>query len=113
MIFLSKRLVLLMNSFWIILWHTYLTKLKTKSFIITTVLTVAIVLVISNINRIIDAFDKNGGKEKVAVVDTSGSLYNLFKNQVRLVNKDIKLVSFTGTEAEAENSVKKGNYNGV
>jgi ABC-2 type transport system permease protein len=102
-----------MNSFWIILWHTYFTKLRTKSFIITTILTVAIVLVISNINRIIDVFDQNHGKEKIAVLDTTGSLNNLFTKQVKSINKDIKLVTFNGTQAKAEEAVKKGDYNGV
>ena len=41
-----------MNSFWIILFHTYINKLKTKSFIITTLLTVVIVLVLTNLSII-------------------------------------------------------------
>ncbi|MFL6558296.1 MAG: ABC transporter permease, partial [Bacillus sp. (in: firmicutes)] len=55
-----------MNNFWIILFHTYINKLKTKSFIITTLLTVVIVLGLTNLNNIIDIFDKNGGKDTVA-----------------------------------------------
>ncbi|MDP4106018.1 MAG: ABC transporter permease [Bacillota bacterium] len=102
-----------MNNFWVILWHTYFTKLRTKSFIITTILTVAIVLVISNINRIIDVIDQNHGKEKIAVLDTTGSLNNLFAKQVKSVNKDIKLVTINGSQAKAEAAVKKGDYNGV
>jgi ABC-2 type transport system permease protein len=102
-----------MNSFWIILWHTYVTKLKTKSFIITTVLTVAIVLGLTNINRIIDVFDKNGGKEKVAVLDMTGQLYEPFKNQVRSINKDIILDPYNGSQSEAEKAVEKGDYKGL
>jgi ABC-2 type transport system permease protein len=101
-----------MNNFWIILSHTYLTKLKSKSFIITTILTVAIVMVISNINRIIDVFDQNGGKGKIAVLDTTGQLNEVFKNQVKLINKEIKLVAFDGSQQEAEKLVKKGDYQG-
>lgn len=102
-----------MNNFWIILWHTYFTKLRTKSFIITTILTVAIVVVISNINRIFDVFDQNHGKEKIAVIDTTGSLNNLFTSQVKSINKDIKLETFDGTVSQAETAVKKGDYSGV
>lgn len=102
-----------MNSFWIILFHTYLNKLKTKSFLVTTLLTIVIVLAITNINNIIDLFDKNGGKERVAVIDQSGQLYEPFKQQVKSVNKEIQLTFFKGSEEQAETLVKKGEYAGV
>jgi len=102
-----------MNSFWIILFHTYLNKLKTKSFLVTTLLTIAIVLAITNINNIIDLFDKNGGKEKVAVMDQSGQLYAPYKQQVKSVNKDIQLTFYNGSDEQAENLVKKGEFAGV
>ncbi|MBM7653770.1 ABC transporter permease [Neobacillus cucumis] len=102
-----------MNSFWIILFHTYLNKLKTKSFLITTLLTVVIVLVITNINNIIDLFDKNGGKVKVAVMDQSGQLYEPFKQQVKSINKDIQLTFYKGSEKQAEKLVEKGELSAV
>ncbi|MBT2653778.1 ABC transporter permease [Bacillus sp. ISL-18] len=102
-----------MNSFWIILFHTYLNKLKTKSFIVTTLLTVVIVLAITNINNIIDLFDKNGGKEKVAVIDQSGQLYEPYKQQIKSVNKDIQLTFYKGSEKQAERLVEKGEFAGV
>jgi ABC-2 type transport system permease protein len=74
---------------------------------------VAIVVVISNINRIFDVFDQNHGKEKIAVIDTTGSLNNLFTSQVKSINKDIKLETFDGTVGQAETAVKKGDYSGV
>ncbi|ULT58064.1 ABC transporter permease [Neobacillus drentensis] len=102
-----------MNSFWIILFHTYLNKLKTKSFIITTLLTIVIVLAITNINNIIDLFDKNGGKEKVAVIDQSGQLYEPYKQQIKSVNTDIQLTFYKGSEKQAERLVEKGEFTGV
>jgi len=102
-----------MNSFWIILFHTYLNKLKTKSFIITTLLTVGIVLALTNINNIIDLFDKNGGKEKVAVIDQSSQLYEPYKQQIKSVNKDIQLTFYKGSEKQAERLVEKGEFAGV
>src|SRR3954462_15705856 len=113
MIFLLRKQVILMNSFWIILFHTYLNKLKTKSFIITTVLSVVIVLAITNINNIIDLFDKNGGKEKVAVIDQSGQLYEPYKQQIKNVNKDIQLTFYKGSEEQAERLIEKGEFAGV
>lgn len=102
-----------MNSFWIILFHTYINKLKTKSFIITTLLTVVIVLVLTNLTNIIAIFDKNDGKETVAVLDETGQLFDPFNKQVRAINKDINLTIFQGSEAEAEKAVEKGTYQGI
>ncbi len=102
-----------MNNFWIILIHTYLNKLKTKSFIITTLLTVAIVLVLTNLSNIIDIFDKNDGKEKVAVLDETGQLYEPLEKQVKTINKNIKLTLYEGREVEAEKAVEKGDYQGI
>ncbi|MFJ7728027.1 ABC transporter permease [Neobacillus sp. NPDC097160] len=102
-----------MNSFWIILFHTYLNKLKSKSFIVTTILTVVLVLGLTNINNIIDLFDKNGGKDKVAVLDETGQLYEPFKKQLNTINKDITLSLYKGSEKDAEKAVEKGDYQGV
>jgi ABC-2 type transport system permease protein len=101
-----------MNSFRIILFHTYLNKFKTKSFLITTLLTVVIMLAFTNINRIIDIFDKNGGKDKIAVLDETGRLYEPLKKQLETVNKEMKLTLFKGSEQNAEKAVKKGDYKG-
>ncbi|MGG3471164.1 ABC transporter permease [Neobacillus pocheonensis] len=102
-----------MNNFWIILFHTYLNKLKSKSFIVTTILTVVIVLALTNINNIINIFDKNGGKEPIAVLDETGQLFEPFKQQVTTLNKDIKLTNFHGSEVEAQKAVEKGDYEGL
>jgi ABC-2 type transport system permease protein len=102
-----------MNNFWIIFFHTYLNKLKSKSFIITTVLSVVIMLALTNINHIIDLFDTSGGKEKVAVLDETGQLYEPFKKQMNAINKKIILTQYHGSEKEAEAAVEKGTYNAV
>ncbi|MEH7110328.1 ABC transporter permease [Bacillus sp. JJ1764] len=101
-----------MNSFWIILFHTYLNKLKTKSFIITTLLTIVIVLGLTNINQIINFFDK-GGKDKIAVLDETGQLYKPFKQQMSAINKDLELVHYKKSEQAAEKAVKNGDYTGA
>lgn len=102
-----------MNSFWIILFHTYVTKLKSKSFIVTTILTVVIVLGLTNIQNIIAIFDRDGGKDTIAVLDHSGELYEPFQQQVNTMNKDVLLIQFDGSEKEAEESVEKGDYKGI
>jgi ABC-2 type transport system permease protein len=112
MIFLSRKWAIPMNKFWIILSHTYLNKLKTKSFIITTLLTVVITLGLTNMSNIIEVFDKGGDKEKVAVLDETGQLYAPLKEQMSALNKNLSLKEFDGTEKEAEKAVEEGEYTG-
>lgn len=112
MIFLSRKWVIPMNKFWIILFHTYLNKLKTKSFLVTTLLTVVITLGLTNMNNIIEVFDKGGDKEKVAVLDETGQLYEPLKEQMSALNKNLSLKEFDGTEKEAEKAVEEGEYTG-
>lgn len=102
-----------MNKFWIILFHTYLNKFKTKSFLITTLLTVIITLALTNMNNIIDVFDKGSGKEKVAVFDETGQLYEPLKEQMGALNKNLELTKFDGSEIEAEKAVEEGKYAGI
>lgn len=99
-----------MNKFWIILFHTYLNKLKTKSFLVTTLLTVVITLGLTNMSNIIEVFDKGGDKENVAVLDETGQLYEPFKEQMNVLNKNHQLTEFEGTEKEAEKAVEEGEY---
>lgn len=102
-----------MNNFFIILMHTYLSKLKTKSFIVTSLITVAIIVALTNLPNIIEYFNKND-VEKIAVVDeTDGQLFAVLKEQVKAVNSELKLNEFDGTLSEAEKAVEKGSYKGV
>src|SRR6476659_10699107 len=102
-----------MNKFWIILFHTYMNKFKTKSFIVTTLLTVVITLALTNMNNIIEIFDDNGGKEKVAILDETGQLFEPLKEQISALNKDLQLTKFDGSEQDAEKAVEDGDYAGV
>ncbi len=102
-----------MNKFWIILFHTYMNKFKSKSFIITTLMTVVITLALTNMNNIIEIFDNTGGKEKVAVLDETGQLYEPLKEQISTLNKDLQLSKFVGSEQDAEQAVEDGTYSGI
>ncbi|CAN7300887.1 ABC transporter permease [Peribacillus frigoritolerans] len=93
-----------MNKFWIVLSHTYLSKLKTKSFIISTIIMMALILVLSNLSNLIDKFDSDE-QEKVTVIDhTEGSLFDPYKKAVAGVNDDLSIISAQG-EKEAEEMV--------
>jgi ABC-2 type transport system permease protein len=101
-----------MSKFWIILFHTYLSKIKTKSFIVTTLITVAILLALTNMNRIIDMFNKDDVKN-IAVIDETSQMFTPLQEQMKVIDKDLQIESFDGTVNEADQAVKEGKYEGV
>ncbi|MCH1627105.1 ABC transporter permease [Ferdinandcohnia quinoae] len=101
-----------MNKFWIILFHTYLSKLKTKSFIITTIITALLVLGLTNIETIIKAFDKDEVKN-IAVIDETGQLYAPFEQTFSTMSSELQIKKFEGTKDDAENKVDEGEYEGI
>lgn len=102
-----------MNNFFIILFHTYLSKLKTKSFLVTTILTALILVTLTNIPRIIDFFEKDGEADQIAVIDESGQLFTSLEQQMQAGNTDVELVEFTGSVGEAEKEVEAGEFAGL
>ncbi len=102
-----------MNNFFIILSHTYFSKLKTKSFIITTIITALIFIGLSNIPKIIDFFDKDGDTEKIAVIDDSGQLFEPLQEQIKIGGQELELVEFTDGIEEAEQQVEDGEFTGI
>ncbi|MEC1274304.1 ABC transporter permease [Bacillus subtilis] len=77
-----------MNKFWIMLSHTYKNKIMAKSFIISTVITVLLVLVVTNLESIISLFQGDDAKEKIAIVDETNELYPVFSKQLKAVDTD-------------------------
>ncbi len=102
-----------MSSFWTILFHTYVSKLKTKSFIITTVITALIFIALTNMTNIIEYFSKDDQSEKIAVIDESGELFPLFETQMKTINQDIEIIKYKKTLQEAEEEVLAEEYEGV
>ncbi|SEN11697.1 ABC-2 type transport system permease protein [Mesobacillus persicus] len=102
-----------MNNFFIILFHTYLSKLKTKSFLVTTILTAVILITLTNIPRIIEFFERDGDVEKVAVIDTSGQLFQPLEEQVKITDQDFELILVSESIKAVENKVEEGEYTGV
>jgi ABC-2 type transport system permease protein len=101
-----------MNKFWIILFHTYLTKIKTKTFIVSTLISVAILLAFTNMNRIIDILDKDDSK-KIVVIDETGQLLSMLQAQMKVIDKVLQIEGFDGPIANAEKAVKEGKYKGL
>ena len=102
-----------MSRFWVILFHTYVSKLKTKSFITTTLVTALILVGLTNMTNIINYFNKGNGEEKVAVIDETGELYPLFEAQLKTVNEKLIIEEFKGSETEAEDQVESEQFQGL
>jgi ABC-2 type transport system permease protein len=105
--------VLLLNSFWIILFHTFLSKFKTKSFLITTAITLILVIALTNLTTIIETFSGEDEKTEVAVIDQSSSLLPVIQEAIQTMNEDVKLISFEDSEESAKKEVEEGNYSGL
>jgi len=102
-----------LNSFWVILFHTFLSKFKTKSFLITTAITLIFVVALTNITTIIDTFSSDEGKTEVAVIDQSNSLLPAIQEATETLNEDLKLVAYKDSEEAAKQEVEEGNYSGL
>ncbi|PAV29310.1 hypothetical protein CIL05_13015 [Virgibacillus profundi] len=97
-----------MNKFWIMLSHTYMTRLKTKSFLISTIITLVFIVGLANFQTIIEAFDD--GEDKIAVIDESNELFETYKQSVEGVNEEMEIVAYDGTEEEGKAAVQEEDY---
>ncbi|MGG5777033.1 ABC transporter permease [Bacillus subtilis] len=104
-----------MNKFWIMLSHTYKNKIMAKSFIISTVITVLLVLVVTNLESIISLFQGDDAKEKIAVVDETNELYPVFSKQLKAVDTDgdLEVKLSKQSEDEVTKQVKDESLDGM
>lgn len=98
-----------MNKFRIILSHTYMTRVKTKAFLISTIITLLFIAGVANIQTIMDAFSDDG-RDQIAVIDESGELFDPLSQSVEQADENMELVSFDGSEEEAKTAVQEEEY---
>ncbi|WP_338470528.1 ABC transporter permease [Niallia sp. XMNu-256] len=101
-----------MNNFWIILIHTFTSKLKTKSFILTTVIMAVLMIGLTNLTNIIQFFNSDEGN-KVAVIDESGDLYPSLEAGLKTINQELQVELYSGSQADAEAAVENEDYKGL
>ena len=101
-----------MNKFWIVLSHSFMTRFKSKSFIITTVIFLLFIIGIGNVDRIIGLFDSDT-VDQVAVIDETGELYQTLVEQNELLEANYELVDYDGSLEDAEEEVLSGVFEGV
>ncbi|TKD68678.1 ABC transporter permease [Pseudalkalibacillus hwajinpoensis] len=95
-----------MNKFLIVLSRTYLNRLKSKAFIVTTVITLLMIFLITNISTIIDRFDTSE-EDQVGVVTTS-NYFPMLQAQLDKMESNLVLKPFEGTEKEAQQAIEEG-----
>lgn len=100
-----------MNKFWVILGHTYLEKLKSKTFIITTALMLLLVVAAANFQTIADFFV--GGedeKDQIAVIDHSDTLFEPYKQSVEAANDSLELIPYDDSEDAGKAAVEEEEF---
>lgn len=101
----------MMNKFMIMIAHTYKNRVKSKTFIITTLITIALVFGLANFQTIIETF--GGDKQKkVAVVTEQEEWYPLLETAMS-TNDTLNLENFSGRVEEAKKQVEGGNFDSV
>ncbi|HEX7064392.1 MAG TPA: ABC transporter permease [Bacillales bacterium] len=100
-----------MRKFWVVLFHTYTSKLRTKQFIIPTLIAAVLLLAVTNLPAIVSLFDNDEAK-KVMVLDRSGELFQPLSDQLEQSTDNIQLVKTGKTEAEAREAVQNGKITG-
>lgn len=102
-----------MREFMIIFKQAFMTKAKTKSFIITTSIMIAAVFLFANMEKIIDTVKSvTGGDsdsaEVLQVLDESGVLADRLKMQFESNESDVKVELSSKSEKELTKEVKEG-----
>ncbi|MBP1968970.1 ABC-2 type transport system permease protein [Virgibacillus natechei] len=98
-----------MNKFWIILSHTFMTRVKSKAFLISTIITLLFIAGVANIQTIMDAFSDDGS-DQIAVIDESDELFDPLSQSVEQSDENMELVLFDGSEEEAKTAVQEEEY---
>ncbi|MGM9927184.1 MAG: ABC transporter permease [Bacillus sp. (in: firmicutes)] len=99
-----------MNKFWVVFVHTYLTKVKSKAFITSTVIMLAIVLLITNLPNIIAFFDKDEDI-RIGILDDSNQYYEALTKQLEAAQSEIMLEPLS-SDAEGERLVAEEQLKG-
>ncbi|UOQ43521.1 ABC transporter permease [Halobacillus salinarum] len=97
-----------MNKFWIMLTQTYMNRIKSKSFVITTLVSIVLIFGLSNIQSIIESFNNDKTKEVAVLSDNeewTAALQQSLKN-----NGKITSTAYSGTLDEAKKEVEDENF---
>lgn len=97
-----------MHSFWIIFKKAFLTKAKTKSFLVTTIIVAASFFLMANLPNIIESFDGEDEAEVLHVLDPSGELTPLLQAQLAAAGSPIQVMPTEMAESELRAGIMEG-----
>ncbi|ANU23914.1 ABC transporter permease [Planococcus donghaensis] len=98
-----------MHSFWIIFKQAFITKARTKSFLITTAIVGAAFFLLANISNIFSIFAGEENEENTLhVVSENAELLEKLQAQLVLMNSEIEVVPTPLTEVELQESITSG-----
>ncbi len=112
MIFSLRKWGLPMNKFFIMMGHAYKNRVKSKSFVITTVVMVALIFLVSNLQSIIETFSGEEDSREVAVLSENPEWYAALE-QTLSTNEEMELTNYKGNLDEAKEEVESGNYDSI
>lgn len=93
--------------------HTYLSKVKTKSFIFTTLIMLLLIYGLSHIGTIINFFDDEQDKQTFAVIDETNELYQMFEANLKVSGNPFDIEKASKTEAELDKQVLEEELDGI
>ncbi|WP_033542918.1 ABC transporter permease [Planococcus sp. CAU13] len=97
-----------MNSFWIIFKQAFMTKARTKSFIITTIIVAAAFFLLANLPAIIESFAGDEESQVLHVVDDSGELVPQLQAQLEQADSNIQAMPTDLSEDELQEGIAEG-----
>lgn len=85
--------------------HTYMTRFKTKSFLISTIISLLFVVGLANYQAIFDSFSDDN-KTEIAVLDETDQFFKPLEENVEDANEDIDLIAYDMSEEAGKSAVE-------
>lgn len=101
-----------MNKFFVVLSHTYLTRLKAKSFLISTGIILLLITAIANLETFIDFFSSDED-EQIIVIDETDDLFTILEEGLQVAEEEVKLVLYEEDEEVGKEAVQAGDFDGL
>jgi ABC-2 type transport system permease protein len=104
-----------MNKFWTVFNHTFLSKVKAKSFIITTAIFLLFIIVLANLPTIISMFDgdESESRDRIAVLTQEEQLVSTLNERLEVTDEAITLERADFAEEDIESIIREEEYAGV
>lgn len=97
-----------MHSFWIIFKQAFITKARTKSFIITTIIVAASFFLLANLPNIIESFGGDADDQVLHVIDETNELVTQLQAQFKQSESDVQVVPTELSEEELQEGITDG-----